>query len=138
VNLYVGETGLLHKYDDPMRSYSFLKEDLAKNVGNSGRPVIVINHYGWPEPGKGSIADSEKAAELLKQYNCIAIIHGHSHALEHYTYKGLDVFNDGSVAYGRSMLVFHITDGQMVVVSRQNDAWGSVVFKKGIKAGFPK
>ncbi len=138
VNLYVGEAGLLHKYDDPMGSYSFLKEDLARNVGDSGRPVIVINHYGWPEPGKGSVADSEKAAELLKQYNCIAIIHGHRHGLKHYTYEGLDVFNDGSVAHGKGMLVFRITDGQMVVLSRQNDAWGSLIFKKDIKAGLFK
>ena len=138
LNLYVGETGLIHKYDDPMRSYSFLKEDLAKNVGKSGRPVIVMNHYAWPEPGKGSIADSKKAAALLKQYNCIAIIHGHKHALKHYTYEGLDVFNDGSVAYGGGMLVFHITDGKMVVVSRKNDAWGSIFFKKDIKMGTPR
>ena len=61
-------------------SLEFLKEDLQKLVGKSGRPVIVSHHlhlnapeFDWPKE------DLSAYYQLLSQYNVIAIFNGHTH-----------------------------------------------------------
>ena len=64
-------------WHDPQGSLSFLKADLAKNVGTSGRPVVLMAHCGfdtdWWIP--------EDWAELyaaMKPYNVVLYLYGHS------------------------------------------------------------
>ena len=64
-------------WHDPQRALSFLREDLAKNVGDSGRPVIVMSHCGmdadwWHEEDKRAFYD------VASPYNVVAYIYGHS------------------------------------------------------------
>ena len=59
----------------------FLREDLAKHVGTSGRPVIVFQHFAWV----GGMADwwqleaKERFYEVVKPYRVACLINGHSH-----------------------------------------------------------
>ena len=64
----------------PRNSLAFLKSDLKKHVGDSGRPVMVSHHlhlsapeYDWPKE------DLAAYHEALKPYNVIAIFNGHTH-----------------------------------------------------------
>ncbi len=64
----------------PRESLEFLKEDLKKHVGDSGRPVVVSHHlhltisdYDWP------LEDRAEYYRVLKQHNVIAIFNGHTH-----------------------------------------------------------
>ena len=56
-----------------------MKEDLEKNVGKSGRPVITFQHFGWA----GATSDwwtpaaKERFYEVVKGYNIAALINGH-------------------------------------------------------------
>ena len=64
----------------PRQSLEFLKEDLAQEVGDSGRPVILAFHlhphgpeFDWPPE------DLQAFGELAKSYNVIGMFHGHTH-----------------------------------------------------------
>lgn len=65
----------------PRASLEFLKADLAKHVGKSGRPVMVSHHlhlnapeYDWPAE------DLAAYHAVLTKYNVVAIFNGHTHA----------------------------------------------------------
>jgi cytolysin (calcineurin-like family phosphatase) len=65
------------KWHDPQDSLAFLKEDLAKNVGTSGRPVVLMSHCGfdtdwWPPE------DHKVAYDAAKPYNVVLYLYGHS------------------------------------------------------------
>jgi 3',5'-cyclic AMP phosphodiesterase CpdA len=76
-------------WNDPQGALSFLKDYLARQVGTSGEPVILMHHYGfdgfslndwnwWTPRQRRALYD------LLKSYNVAAILHGHNHHAEHY------------------------------------------------------
>jgi hypothetical protein len=98
---YCGDTDFAGP--DPGKALDFLKDDLAENVGTSGRPVIVMQHYGFDDFSLGkqcgqatdddgdNIADtcryqvwwtpSQQLAEwnALASYNVAAMFTGHLH-----------------------------------------------------------
>jgi len=73
---------------DPWNALTFLENDLATLVGDSGRPVVLIHHYGF-EPF--SVGDSPQDEEwwtaqqrleywqVIKDYNIVLILTGHKH-----------------------------------------------------------
>ncbi len=106
---------------DPRRALRFLREDLAEEVGDSGRPVVVMAHYGFDafgyEPRWWTTDQKAEFREAVRPYNVIAFIHGHTHSTDRYNWEGLDIFNVGSPYYaeynrdGRGhFTVFRITD----------------------------
>jgi len=64
-------------WHDPQGSLAFLKEDLKSNVGDSGRPVVIMSHCGvdtdWWHP-----EDWAEFYKAVKPYNVIAYFYGHS------------------------------------------------------------
>jgi hypothetical protein len=131
LNLY---SGTVAKDSDPFGSYGFLERDLDRHVGNSGRPVMLVQHYPFPDTGWWPESEASRTAALLKRYNCIGILHGHSHAKRFYKYEGLDVYDDGSIMNG-DILVFRITEGRMFVLHRSGPDWGTIVHRKDISMG---
>lgn len=129
---------------------TFLREDLAKHVGASGKPVIVNLHISpvidrdWP-------FERQKALlEALAPYHVLGIFCGHSHGYIHRKEDGkrapdpdyefrkfpgssLDLYDDGSLRdcgarpkwkdSGR-FLVVRITDTNMTVVMNTPQGWG--------------
>ncbi|MEO8369094.1 MAG: metallophosphoesterase [Candidatus Solibacter sp.] len=113
LHTWAGDTD--RQYSPPLglNGLEWLKRDLAHYVGNSGRPVVLIQHYrltdGWFFANK----DAFKAAVL--PYNVIAMFAGHSHGLEYFSQanfvKGgtapLENFVDGSggdcTSYGNGL-----------------------------------
>ena len=132
MNVYSGATA--QGGIDPYGSYAFLEKDLAANVGTSGRPVFIMQHFPLPDSGWWPMADAAKLGTLLKKYNCIGILHGHSHVKTLYKFQGIDVYDDGSVMAG-DIFVFHITDGKLFVVNRIGDKWGTLALQKNITMG---
>jgi len=141
VNLGISPGPTTRPYD-PENSIDFLKKDLAKNVGDSGRPTILMHHFGfdkahslrwWPEMWRQEYYD------IIKDYNIIAILHGHAHDTLIYQWQGIDVYspphfqqkdpkNDGPVTHG--FFVFHITDDKLTVAQRNlDDTWGMTAQK---------
>ena len=65
------------QYHDPQGALTFLKQDLASQVGTSGRPVVLMSHCGfdtdWWHPD-----DWKAAYEAAKPYNVILYLYGHT------------------------------------------------------------
>ena len=74
---------LNNQHNDPMGALSFLSVDLALRVGNSGRPVILIHHYGFESfsvDGQWWTAAQRLAYwNAIAPYNVTAIFTGHLH-----------------------------------------------------------
>ncbi|MDB5107007.1 MAG: metallophosphoesterase [Fibrobacteres bacterium] len=131
LNLYSGTVASNY---DPFASYAFLAKDLADNVGSSGRPVLVMQHFPLPDTGWWPQSEADKSIALLKKYNCLGILHGHSHSKKFYKFQNVDIYDDGTVMNG-DILVFHLKDGKLTVANRVGKAWGSLVLQKDVSMG---
>jgi len=85
LNLFPGnEPAPAQKELDPYRSLDFLQRDLRENVGGSGRPVILIHHYGFDPFSEGNEgwwteAQRKRFWNAIASYNVKAIFNGHNH-----------------------------------------------------------
>jgi hypothetical protein len=115
---------------DPYGSLTFLADDLARNVGSSGRPVIIYHHFGFDYFSLSWWSDRQRTNyfEAIKNYNVIAIFAGHYHFVDYVPWCGLATFNDGTM--GKSLgnfLVAHLAGTKLTVVERTADgAWGAL------------
>jgi cytolysin (calcineurin-like family phosphatase) len=136
--------GTTRKTYDPVNSTDFAVRDLAKHVGSSGRPVVLLLHFGfdkeyslswWPEEWRTQYRDA------IKGYNVVGILHGHSHKPLIYTWEGFDVYHPthfrqtpaktGPVTHG--FFVVHLTAAELTVAERKlDDTWG-MTSKKPLK-----
>jgi hypothetical protein len=90
LNLYPGNSpGKVGKHDgstilmDPFNSLQFLADDLRAKVGTSGRPVVLMHHYGLEafscQDDWWTAAERNAYWDVIADYNVIAIITGHIH-----------------------------------------------------------
>lgn len=126
-NDWVDSCGWCHYFKDPFReplfSRDFLRTDLLQCVGTSGRPVVLIQHYGWDDFSKlwWTKPDRDSLASVIGPYNVIGIFHGHSHAVEHRTWNGIPVWSAGStVKEGQpgDILIVRYRKGKLTVWPR--------------------
>lgn len=71
---------------EPFNALSFLEMDLAINVGDSGRPVVLVHHYGFDSFSMGvtgaawwDLGQRIEYWAAIKDYNIALIITGHAH-----------------------------------------------------------
>jgi hypothetical protein len=82
-------------WNDPKHSLDFLAHDLKTTVGDSGRPVILIWHYGlrgWGLEKWWTTNDLAALREAIVPYNIALILHGHEHRYDRYEWEGYPVF----------------------------------------------
>ncbi len=118
-------------------SLEFLIDDLATQVGNSGRAVVLFQHFGLDAYANQWWSEAERDAyyEVIKKYNVIGIFHGHTHSCTIYKWRGIDVYNaphmsflgsvSETVTSSEGFFTAHITSNKMDVVERKPDGtWG--------------
>ncbi len=119
----------------PKHSLEFLIDDLRRNVGNSGRPVILFQHYGFDSWGEAFWTERERNAFLqaIQPYNIIAIFWGHSEVPQGFSWNGIKTWCAGTTNHDPDpgeFLVVKITtgrkSGQLVVATRKVNSWESV------------
>lgn len=115
-----------------INSLNWLRDDLKK-YASDGKPVVIIQHYGF-DSWSGEWWNDNKKNDLLttiKEYNIIGIFVGHNHVAENFKWNGIDIFqvnnawpdSDGS----GSFLICKITDQNMdAVTCRWKDGDGNV------------
>jgi len=82
-------------WNDPRNSLDFLRDDLKTRVGDSGRPVVLIWHYGlrgWGLDKWWAPEDLANLKDAIVPYNVVLILHGHEHAFAQYEWEGYPVF----------------------------------------------
>jgi hypothetical protein len=125
---------------DPRSSLQFLVDDLAQRVGNSGRPVVLYQHFGFDSESLNwwTALQRAKFYAAISNYNVIAVFAGHNHDLDFIQWNGFDTFNDGTVgSFTGNFLVAHVTKTNLVVVERTAaSTWGSS-FTKNISVFNP-
>jgi cytolysin (calcineurin-like family phosphatase) len=91
-------------WHDPQGALAFVKDDLKANVGDSGRPVVIMSHCGvdtdWWHP-----EDWAEFYKAVKPYNVIAYFYGHTGTgLRKYKPEGedkvIDCVNTGQTEKG--------------------------------------
>jgi cytolysin (calcineurin-like family phosphatase) len=65
------------QYHDPQGALTFLKQDLASQVGTSGRPVVLMSHCGF-DTDWWHLDDWKALYEAVKPYNVILYLYGHT------------------------------------------------------------
>ena len=101
VNLYAGDApqpdNKPGSMRDPEGSLTFLRTSLAKHAP-APTPVVIIQHFGL-EKSTWWLQDERRAFyEAITNYNVVAILHGHTHAITHLQFPGADdlkVFGQG-------------------------------------------
>ena len=93
-------------------SLDFLELELKRHA-SKGQPVIVSHHlhlqagdYDWPDE------DLKEYFSILKEYNVIAILHGHTHGSpsRFYYWNGDKIYNKSSKESKRQLLVIDADD----------------------------
>jgi len=83
----------------PLGSLPFLEDDLAKNVGDSGRPVVIVHHvdvarYSTPVADEVALkhewdyGDVRAFHEVLKSHRVAATLYGHTHVRNIFRWDG--------------------------------------------------
>ncbi|HUS91260.1 MAG TPA: DUF6055 domain-containing protein [Phycisphaerae bacterium] len=64
-------------WHDPQGALTFLKQDLAKCVGGSGRPVVLMSHAGF-DSDWWHAEDYKAVYDAAKEYNVVLYLYGHT------------------------------------------------------------
>lgn len=127
----------LERKPDPRLALDFLKDDLKRNVGESGRPVIVLQHFDLYQQAWFSQAQVDALGAALAPYNVILFANGHSHSPRTYKAGDMDCLDDGSLKNGEqkpgisSFFVIRIAGDRLTAQQRHVDGqWGQVVLDK--------
>lgn len=122
-----GVSGVNH---DPEGAFEFMQESLTQNVGASGRPVIVFQHFGW----LGGMSEwwqpeaKQRFYEAVKPFNVVCLINGHSHGADFLPWHDLLTVHAGSTARGEhdtgDFLVVRVTPAELIIIQRKLGEWG--------------
>ncbi|MCY1722650.1 metallophosphoesterase [Prolixibacteraceae bacterium Z1-6] len=87
-HLFAGATS-----EDQPNSLKWLKDDLT-NYASDGSPVVIIQHYGFDSWALNWWTAKERSElfAILKKYNVVAVIAGHSHYADNLEWEGIPVF----------------------------------------------
>jgi cytolysin (calcineurin-like family phosphatase) len=136
---------------NPLESLDFLAADLKKNVGDTGRPVVITHHVDVARYTGSCHADDAANAqkewnpcdvkgyyEALRGYNVIAIFYGHTHVRNVFQWdgasakaaSGINVFNVDNSSHFNSdtQSLFHVEAADGLLTVREyhtKDRWKS-------------
>lgn len=107
----------------------WLERDLASYEKNV--PLVVYFHLAllgpWSDNNWFAEGDyKSRLGKILKDRCVVAIIHGHHHATDHYTWNGIDVYKPGAVKHdAHTFAVFHLSGDTMTTAywSWNADTW---------------
>ncbi len=127
---------------------AFIRDDLAKHVGDTGKPVIVNFHLSPVIDRDWAFERQKPLLETLARYNVLGVFCGHSHGYivkdgqrvpdpdyecRKFPGSSLDLYDDGSLRdcgarprwkdSGRFFVV-RVTDTHMTVIMNTPQGWG--------------
>ncbi len=124
-NVWEGEADSYGRAHNPLYARDFLVEDLRTHVGNSGRPVVVVQHFRPIDENWWTYSAADKYQRVLQDYNVIAILVGHQGGGVNNVWRGINWISSNG-----ELIVCRITTNALTAVSRNATAWGPVFQKK--------
>lgn len=124
-NVWEGEADSYGPAHKPQNSRDFLVQDLQTQVGNSGRPVVVIQHFRPVDENWWTYSAADKYHKVIQDYNVIMIMCGHQGGGVNNIWRGINwASSNGNVeAYRIS------DDNKLSIAMRGSSSWGQVFQK---------
>lgn len=115
-------------FREPEESLDFLSAYLANHVRNSQEAVVIFFHYGWDDFSMLWWTDNERDLfyDAIKDYHVAGIFTGHRHMVNHFSWRGMDVWASGSPAKppGEEEFLLVLVNGRkMTVIASRGGAW---------------
>lgn len=118
-NIWQGEADAYGAGHNPLLARDFLVDDLRKNVGTSGRPVVIVQHFRPIDENWWTFSAADKYYKVLQDYNVILILCGHQGGGVNNLWRGINW-----VSGNGELNVFHITpDNQLLALSHTRNRW---------------
>jgi hypothetical protein len=126
-NVWNGEADAYGWAHHPQYARDFLIKDLQEHVGNSGRPVVYIQHFRPIDENWWTYSAADKLQKVLQDYNVIAMLVGHQGGGVKNVWRGLNWISSNG-----DLVVLRMTpsDNRLVAVTRELNKWGPVLDKK--------
>lgn len=136
-------------WNDPMGAMTFLEGYLKRTVGDSGAPVVIVQHYGYCggfnfDWNWWTAKQRRRFHDAIAPYNVIALLHGHTHLPARYRWpdpaadaaevkrlfgdqpprplRSYDVFSAGNMHAGHGY-AFRITRDRLVAAHFDGRDW---------------
>ncbi|MFT5108326.1 MAG: cytolysin (calcineurin-like family phosphatase), partial [Pseudoalteromonas tetraodonis] len=124
-NAWEGEADAYGRGHHPQFARDFLIEDLKKNVGDSGRPVVVMQHFRVVDENWWTYSAADKFHQVLQDYNVVAILVGHQGGGVNNLWRGYNWISSNG-----KLVVCQIKDRTFSAVTRSDTGWERPMQKK--------
>lgn len=124
-NVWEGEADAYGRGHHPQFARDFLVEDLKKNVGNSGRPVIIMQHFRPIDENWWTYSAADKYHKVLQDYNVVAILVGHQGGGVNNTWRGYNWISSNG-----ELIICRLKGDTFSAVARSANGWGNPMQKK--------
>lgn len=126
-NAWEGEADAYGSVHHPQQALDFLKADLKKHVGNTGRPVVTIHHFRVIDDNWWTHSAADAYQKVLQDYNVIFVSTGHQGGGVDNVWRGINWATSNG-----ALNVHRITpDNRLVIIERFAGGWGPA-FQKAI------
>jgi hypothetical protein len=125
-NVWRGEADTYGNTHDPKFSRDFLRQNLQAQVGDSGRPVVVIQHYQPINDNWWTFGAIDQFHKVLQDYNVITIMAGHQGSTNNNTWRGIHWASSNGTP-----IVYRISPDNKLTLLRRTGAgaWTDLVQK---------
>lgn len=113
LNTWAGDTDRAYSPPLGMNGLAWLARDLDYYVGNSGRPVILFQHYTLNDAGSNEWSSQNLAdfTKVIKPYNVAGLFSGHTHNLSLYSQASSVNQPSGLTSSGPGTVLDNFVDG---------------------------
>lgn len=124
-DVWEGEADAYGRGHHPQYAREFLANDLQRNVGDSGRPVVVVQHFRPVDENWWTYSAADKFHRVIQDYNVVAILVGHQGGGVNNKWRGYHWMSSNG-----ELVVCRIKDGDFTALNRTAEGWGKEMRKK--------
>jgi hypothetical protein len=124
-DVWEGEADAYGRGHHPQHAREFLADDLKRNVGDSGRPVVVVQHFRPIDENWWTYSAADKFHRVIQDYNVVAILVGHQGGGVNNRWRGYHWISSNG-----ELVVCRIKDNTFTALNRSAAGWGNPMVKR--------